>query len=97
MPILIEQGSTRVAITIESNNPAATYLRAITEKMLTDHEFNPRIKRMIPTKRYISYDRVSQKLYLPTNMTQEVMNIFEDTVSEKHDHTRYIVLLVSFV
>lgn len=78
MPILIEQGSTRVAITIEQNNPATTYLRSVTEKMLTDHEFNPRIKRMIPTKRYISYDRVKQKLYLPTNMTQEIMNLFDD-------------------
>ena len=78
MPILIEQGSTRVAITIEQNNPATTYLRVVTEKMLTDHEFNPRIKRMIPTKRYISYDRVKQKLYLPTNMTQEIMNLFDD-------------------
>ena len=78
MPIQIEQGSTRVAITIDQNNPATVYLRSVTEKLLTDHEFNPRLKRMIPTKRYIKYDNVSQKLYLPTNLTEEVTNLFED-------------------
>ena len=78
MSISIEQGSTRVAIPIDRNSPITTYLRSVTEKMLTDHEFNPRLKRMIPTKRYIRFNSITEKLYLPTNITPEIINLFED-------------------
>ena len=77
-PIPIYKGTTCVRIGIDSNNPAALYLKGLANKVLTDMEFDPRYKRMVPTKRYAKYDSTNQILYLPVNLTQDVVDMFID-------------------
>ena len=77
-PIPIYKGTTCVRIGIDSNNPAALYLKGLANRVLTDTEFDPRRKRMIPTKRYAKYDSKNQVLYLPVNLTQDVVDMFID-------------------
>ena len=60
-PIPIYKGTTCVRIGIDSNNPAALYLKGLANRVLTDTEFDPRRKRMIPTKRYAKYDSKNQQ------------------------------------
>ncbi len=78
MKIVLTEGYTRLAIKIDRNHPAAKYLRSLTGKLLTDHEFNPRIKRMIPTKRYAKYDVVKNILYMPIVLSQDIQGLLTD-------------------
>lgn len=78
MSIEIIKGSTRVAIKVDRNNPAALYLKNLASRVLTDHEFNPRLKRLVPTKRYAVYDDKAEMLYLPVNLADDVIGLFTD-------------------
>lgn len=75
-PIQIIKGSTRTIVKIDVNNPAALYLRGITQRVLTDHEWMPRQKRMVPTKKYSKYDHISHNLYVPVELTPQIVDLF---------------------
>ena len=72
-PILISKGATRASIRVTPDNSAVAYIRMATRHSLTDYEFQPRMRRFIPTKRYLKYDTNESTLYVPINALPQII------------------------
>lgn len=74
----IERGSTRAIIHVNPYDAWAPVVRNITHGKLTDYEFNPRKRRMIPTKKYVRYDTSKKQLIIPVNALPQVLDALDN-------------------
>ena len=76
--IKLIRGATRLQIPITPADQDAHYIQAITRGNLTDYDFNPRFKRMIPTKRYLLFDTEKSILTVPVTLTDGITGKLDD-------------------
>ena len=70
----IYQGTTHSYITIRPSDPFGPFVRSFTQGVLAEHEFVPRIRRVITTRKYSDYDVKTSRLYIPVEYTSYLVD-----------------------